>query len=90
MDKFTLFEKIDWYFLFGLLTLLVVLFVAIYFAIVPNRHECTLYFVGNDDAVCDGVLVEMKNYGSHYSFICNDGRELRELTNFRVENCTSE
>ena len=85
MDKFTLFKKIDWFFLFGLLTLLVVLFVAIYFAIVPNRYECTLYFVGNDDAVCDGVLVERKNYGSHYSFICNDGRVLRELTNFRVE-----
>ena len=54
-------------------------------AIMPNKHECTLYFVGNDDAVCDGVLVERKNYGSHYSFICNDGRILRELTNFRVE-----
>ena len=90
MDKFTLFKKIDWFFLFGLLTLLVVLFVAIYFAIVQNRYECTLYFVGNDDAVCDGVLVEGKNYGSHYSFICNDGKVLRELTNFRVENCTSE
>lgn len=37
------------------------------------------------DVVCDGVLIERKNYGSHYSFICNDGRILRELTNFRVE-----
>ena len=85
MDKFTLFEKIDWFFLFGLLTTLVVFFVVIYFAIVPNKHECTLYFVGNDDAVCDGVLVERKNYGSHYSFVCKDGRVLRELMNFRVE-----
>lgn len=90
MDKFTLFDKIDWSFLFGILILLVSLFVVIAFAIVPNRHECTLYFVGNDDAVCDGVLVERKNYGSHYSFVCKDGRVLQELTNFRVENCTSE
>lgn len=90
MDKFTLFDKIDWSFLFGILILLVSLFVVIAFAIVPNRHECTLYFVGNDDAVCDGVLVERKNYGSHYSFVCKDGRVLQELTSFRVENCTSE
>lgn len=90
MDKFTLFDKIDCFFLFGILILLVSLFVVIAFAIVPNRHECTLYFVGNDDAVCDGVLVERKNYGSHYSFVCKDGRVLQELTNFRVENCTSE
>lgn len=85
MDDIKLFKKIDWFFLFGMLTFLVILFVVIASAIMPNKHECTLYFVGNDDAVCDGVLVERKNYGSHYSFICNDGRVLRELTNFRVE-----
>jgi hypothetical protein len=38
-----------------------------------------------DDAVCEGVLIERKNYGSHYSFLCKDGKVLRELTNFRVE-----
>lgn len=85
MEMIKLFDKIDWFFLFGILTLLVSLFVVIAFAIRTNRYECTLYFVGKDDAVCDGVLEERKNYGSHYSFICNDGRVLRELTNFRVE-----
>ena len=88
-EMIKLFDKIDWFLLFGIL-LLVISFVVIAFAIRTNRYECTLYFVGNDDAVCDGVLEERKNYGSHYSFVCNDGRVLRELTNFRVENCTRE
>lgn len=89
-EMIKLFDKIDWFILFGILTLLVSLFVVIAFAIRTSRYECTLYFVGNDDAVCDGVLEERNNYGSHYSFVCKDGRVLRELTNFRVENCTSE
>jgi hypothetical protein len=85
MADIKLFENIDWFFLFGILTLLVILFVVIGSVIMPNKHECTLYFVGNDDAVCDGVLIESKDYGSHYSFVCKDGKVLRELTNFRVE-----
>jgi hypothetical protein len=50
-----------------------------------RRLKRALYKVCDNWAVCDGVLIERKDYGSHYSFVCKDGKVLRELTNFRVE-----
>lgn len=86
IDKVTLFEKSDWYLFGSILTLFVILFVAIFFASQPSEKECTLYFVGNDEMVCDGVLVEHKGvYTTYYDFECRDGRKLNSLTNFRVE-----
>jgi hypothetical protein len=85
MADIKLFKKIDWFFLFGLSVLLVSLFVAIVYASLPNKYECTLYFVGNDESVCDGILVEEHIYKKYYEFRCADGRVLKALTNFRVE-----
>lgn len=85
IDKVTLFEKSDWYLFGSILALFVILFVAIFFAMQPNKKECTLYFIGNDEAVCDGVLIEHKGYSIYYDFECRDGRKLNALTNFRVE-----
>ena len=85
MDKVTLFEKSDWYLFGSILTLLVGLFVVIFFALQPSKKECTLYFIGNDESVCDGVLIEHSGYTKYYDFVCADGRMLKSLTNFRVE-----
>lgn len=91
MDKFTLFERSDRYLFGSILTLLVILIIALFFAAQPIEKECTLYFIGNDEAVCDGVLVEHRGtYTIYFDFECRDGRKLNQLTNFRVENCTSE
>ena len=85
MDNVTLFERSDWY-LFGcILTLFVSLFVAIFFTTQPSEKEGTLYFVGNDEEVCDGILNTEGIYSQRYTFKCSDGRILRNLTNFRIE-----
>ena len=91
MDNVTLFEKRDWYFFGSILTLFVILLVAIFFALLPSEKECTLYFFGNEESVCDGILLEHKGvYTTYFEFECRDGRKMNALTNFRVENCTSE
>lgn len=40
---------------------------------------------GKSDFVCDGVLYKHIGYVTKYDFVCTDGREIYNLTNFTIK-----
>lgn len=40
---------------------------------------------GKSDFVCDGVLYKHIGYVTIYDFVCSDGREIYNLTNFTIK-----
>lgn len=69
------------------------LFVALCLSIVlafflsSKEIKCALYLnkEGKSDFVCDGFLYKRIGYVTKYNFVCSDGREIYNLTNFTIK-----
>ena len=64
-----------------------IFFVFIFCVCLSNKSQCgALYFDENGKPVfiCEGTLKTISGYSTRYSFVCNDGRVLNNLTNFTL------
>ena len=63
------------------------LFIVFLFFRSDNEIKGALYLNkdGKSDFVCDGVLYKHIGYVTKYDFVCTDGREIYNLTNFTIK-----
>jgi hypothetical protein len=63
------------------------LFIVLVFFLSDNETKGALYLNkdGKSDFICDGVLYERIGYVTKYDFVCSDGREIYNLTNFTMK-----
>lgn len=63
------------------------LFFVLVFFLSDKEEKGALYLnkEGKSDFVCDGVLYKHFGYVTKYDFVCDDGREIYNLTNFTIK-----
>ena len=63
------------------------LFIVFLFFRSDNEIKGSLYLnkEGKSYFVCDGVLYKHIGYVTKYDFVCTDGREIYNLTNFTIK-----
>lgn len=63
------------------------LFFVLMFFLSDKEIKGALYLnkEGKSDFVCDGVLYKHIGYVTKYDFVCTDGREIYNLTNFTIK-----
>lgn len=63
------------------------LFIVLVFFCSNDEIKGALYLnkEGKSDFVCDGVLYKHIGYVTRYDFVCSDGREIHNLTNFTIK-----
>jgi hypothetical protein len=63
------------------------LFIVLSFFLSGKEIKGALYLNkdGKSDFICDGVLYKHIGYVTKYDFVCTDGREIYNLTNFTIK-----
>lgn len=63
------------------------LFIVLVFFLSDKEIKGALYLnkEGKSDFVCNGVLYKHIGYVTKYDFVCTDGREIYNLTNFTIK-----